>query len=179
MSHKGVAALTALVFVSALSIAAAAGDRATLKYGDDQADGKKSVGGSGEMIEFTLPEDGGKVAGVRIHGARYGLPEPPDERFLIYFLNDDLSEVVGTQMAPYSVFERGPEKWVEVTFSQPIEVPKRFWIALDFRAHQTKGVYVSYDTSTGGEHSRIGLPGIKPRETNPGSDWMIEAVLPR
>jgi len=157
----------------------APGERDILRYGDGEADGKKSLGGSGEMIEFTLPADGQKVAGVRIHGSRYGLPDPPDESFLIQFLNEDSSEIVSTQMASYSLFERGPERWVEVTFPRPIEMPKRFWVALDFRAHQTKGVYVSFDTSTGGEHSRIGLPGIKPKETNPGGDWMIEAVLAR
>jgi RNA polymerase sigma-70 factor (ECF subfamily) len=148
-----------------------------LRYGDHEADGKQSLGGSGEMIEFEVPEGGGKLTGVRIHGSRYGMPEPPDESFLIYVLNEDLSEIVAARMAPYSLFERGDERWVEATFSRPVEAPKRFWIALDFRAQQTKGVYVSYDASTGGTHSRIGLPGIKPRKVNLGGDWMIEAVL--
>ncbi len=49
---------------------------------------------------------------------------------------------------------------------------------LDFKAHQTKGVCVSYDTSTGGNHSKIGLPGEnKPRDVDFGGDWMIRAVL--
>jgi hypothetical protein len=181
MRHKSVAAaaLAVMTVVSVLGNAAAPGDRVTLKYGDGQADGKKSLGGAGEMIEFTLPEDGQKVAGVMIHGSRYGSPEPPDEQFLIYFLNEDRSEIVNTQMAPYSLFARGREQWVEVKFPRPIDVPKRFWIALDFRAHQTKGVYVSFDTSTGGEHSRVGLPGATPKPTQSGGDWMIEAVLAR
>jgi hypothetical protein len=170
---------TPLKFLSTLSLAVALADTPRLSYGDGQAEGKKSLGGSGEMIAFALPDEGGKLAGVRIHGARYGTPEPPDERFLIHVLNDDLSEVVATQMAPYSLFARGPEQWVEVSFPRPIAVPKRFWIALDFRAGPTKGVYVSYDTSTGGEHSRIGLPGMKARDTNPRADWMIEALLVR
>jgi hypothetical protein len=128
------------------------------------------------MIEFSLPADGSKVAGLKIHGSRYGQPSPPEESFLIYFLNEDLSEVVATRMAPYSLFERGEERWVEVTFAKPVEAPKSFWVALDFRPHQTKGVYVSFDASTGGKHSRSGLPGIKPKEIDFG-DWMIEAVL--
>jgi RNA polymerase sigma-70 factor (ECF subfamily) len=178
--RPGLLTLTiAMMVASAPGNAAAPGDRDSLRYGDGQADGKKSLGGSGELIEFTLPADVGKVAGVRIHGSRYGRPDPPDERFLIYVLNEDLSEIVSTQMAPYSLFERGDERWVEVTFPRPIDVPKHFWVALDFRAQQTKGVYVSYDTSTGGEHSRIGLPGIKPRATDPRGDWMIEAFLAR
>ncbi len=149
---------------------------AKLAYGDGKPDGKKSLGGSGEMIEFALPADGRKVAGLRVHGSRYGQASPPDESFLIYFLDQDQSEVVATRMAPYSLFERGPERWVEMTFPVPVEVPGRFWVALDFRPHQSKGVYVSFDASTGGKHSRSGLPGIKPREVDFG-DWMVEVVL--
>ncbi len=38
---------------------AVAGDAPrTLKYGDGQAEGKQSLGGSGELIEFTLPARG-------------------------------------------------------------------------------------------------------------------------
>jgi hypothetical protein len=79
-------------------------------------------------------------------------------------------------MAPYSLFERGPERWVEVTFPRPVDVPEQFAIALDFRAHQTKGVYVSFDTSTAGKYSRTGLPGQKARKADFGGDWMIEVV---
>ncbi len=150
---------------------------AALSYGDREPDGKRSLGGSGEMIEFMRPEGQGRLSGIKVHGSGYGLPDAPDEKFLVYILSEDQSEVIGTQMAPYSLFERGPERWVEVTFQRPIEVSSRFWIVLDFRPHQTKGVYVSYDTSTSGKHSQIGLPGIKPRQVNFGGDWLIEALL--
>ena len=36
---------------------------------------------------------------------------------------------------------------------------------------------LSYDTSTGGEHSRVGLPGTPTSKVNFGGDWMIEATL--
>jgi len=154
----------------------APGEAAKLGYGDGKADGKKSLGGSGEMIEFAPPADRRKVAGLRVHGSRYGQASPPEESFLIYFLNEDQSEVVATRMAPYSLFERGPERWVEMTFPVPIDMPRRFWVALDFRASGSKGVYVSFDASTGGKHSQGGLPGIKPKEVNFG-DWMVEVIL--
>ena len=127
----------------------------TLSYHDGSADGKKSLGGNGEMISFTLPKESSKVRGVRIHGSRYGLPQPPKEDFMIYFLSQDQSETLATKTAPYSRFKRGAESWVEIKFPQPIELPKEFWVALDFRAEQTKGVYVSYDNSTDRAHSRI------------------------
>lgn len=148
-----------------------------VKYGDGKADGKKSLGGSGEMIQFTLPPGQGKIEGIRIHGSRYGSADAPRESFLVYVLNQDLSEIIATEMAPYSLFERGDEKWVEVKFRKPIEVPQQFWVALDFRAGQRKGVYVSYDTSTDGKQSRIGLPGIEAKQADFAGEWMIE-VLP-
>jgi hypothetical protein len=80
-------------------------------------------------------------------------------------------------MAPYSLFKRGPEAWVAVSFERPIDLPKTFWVALDFRATQSKGVYVSFDTSTGGKHSRVGLAGARTSKVNFGGDWMIEATL--
>jgi RNA polymerase sigma factor (sigma-70 family) len=147
-----------------------------LKYNDGQAEGKQSVGGSGEMIAFSAPGAPARVAALRIHGSRYGLPDPPDESFLIYFLAEDRKRILHTEMAPYSLFERGPERWVEVAFERPVELPRSFWVALDFRPHATKGVYVSFDYSTGGRHSAIGLPGL-PTTLSRRGDWMIEAVL--
>ena len=46
-----------------------------LKYGDGKADGKKSIAGAGEMIEFNLPSKGQQLKGIRVHGARYGYHE--------------------------------------------------------------------------------------------------------
>jgi RNA polymerase sigma factor (sigma-70 family) len=149
----------------------------SLKYGDGQADGKKSIGGSGELIEFTGAAAAVKVAGVRIHGSRYGQAQAPQESFLIYFLNNDMSRILHTEMAPYSLMERGTEEWVEISFERPVDLPKTFWVALDFRATQTKGVYLSFDTSTGGKHSRVGLPGARTSKVTFGGDWMIEATL--
>ncbi len=155
----------------------AADESNVLNYCDDQPDGMKSLGGSGELIRFEAPRDGQAVMGIRIHGARYGLPQPPEEDFLIFFLSEDESEIIAARMAPYSLFSRGENEWVEVKFKQPVAVPRTFWIALDFRAHQRKGVYVSFDTSTEGKHSRVGLPGVKAKEVDFGGDWMIHVLL--
>jgi RNA polymerase sigma factor (sigma-70 family) len=146
--------------------------------GDGKPDGKQSLGGSGEMIELKMPDGASKVLGVKIHGSRYGLPQAPKESFLIYFLNKDRTRILHTEMAPYSLFKRGAEDWVEARFESPIAgLPKSFWITLDFRAEQTKGVYVSFDTTTGGKFSRIGLPGLPSKAVNFGGDWMIQAIF--
>lgn len=47
----------------------------------------------------------------------------------------------------------------------------------NFNAAATKGVYVSYDTSTEGKHSKIGLPGSEPKDASTGGDWMVQAIL--
>jgi hypothetical protein len=148
-----------------------------LKYGDGKADGKRSLGGSGEMIRFELPDGVTHVGGIKIHGARYGYPQPPQENFEVSFVKDDFSEILNTQLAPYSLFDRGPSKWVTVKFRKPVGLPKVFWVVLIFHAEQTKGVYVSYDTSTKGEHSRIGQAGDeKPQPVNFGGDWMVQVM---
>ena len=148
-----------------------------LKYGEGKAGGKKSLGGSGEMIEFTLPAGTAEafVNALRVHGARYGNDEPPDEKFLVYFLSRDRSEVLAVRMVPYSAFRKGPERWVTLDFDRPVQVPAGFWVVLDFRAQPTKGVFVSYDAGTG-KHSRTGLPGLADKPF-PAGDWMVEAVV--
>ncbi len=146
--------------------------------GDGKPDGKRSLGGSGEMIELKMPAGASKVLGVKIHGSRYGLPQAPKESFLIYFLNGDRTRILHTEMAPYSLFKRGAEEWVEAKFESPIaSLTKSFWIVLDFRAAETKGVYVSFDTTTGGKFSRIGLPGMPSKAVNFGGDWMIQPIF--
>jgi RNA polymerase sigma-70 factor (ECF subfamily) len=150
-----------------------------LAYGDDTPDGKKSFGGSGEMIRFELPEGVTKIKGIRIHGSRYGLPQAPKEDFEITFLNEKRDETLHVEAAPYRLFNRGKEQWVRVAFKNEIELPRKFWVCLNFNAAQTKGVYVSYDTSTKGEYSRVGLPGLKeePKETDFKGDWMVQLLL--
>lgn len=148
-----------------------------LTFNDGSAEGKRSIAGAAEFVSFSLPADKGKVAGIRIHGSRYGTKQPPNENFMIYFLDKELSETIATKMAPYSRFERGEEKWVEVKFPKPVDVPKDFWVGTDFRAAQTKGIYLSFDTSTDGSRSRVGLPGQEIRPANLGGDWMMEVIL--
>lgn len=151
-----------------------------LSYGDGKADGKKSLGGSGHLIQFELPEGVTKIKGIRIHGSRYGTAQAPNEDFEITFLSDKRDEVLQTETAKYSIFKRGKENWVRVLFDKEVELPRKFWIALDFNPEQTKGVYLSYDTSTKGEHSRAGKAGDEgePKKTDFDGDWMVQVMLP-
>ena len=150
-----------------------------LKYGDGKPDGKKSIAGAGEMIRFTMPEgQTNALKSLRVHAARYGYPQPPKEEVEINILNDDMTEVLHTELVPYSLFKRQEEcRWTSIPFEDEVEVPENFWVVLNFNAEATKGVYVSYDASTKGEHSRVGFNDQDAKETKFGGDWMVQAVL--
>ena len=145
-------------------------------FGDDTPDGKKSLGGSGEMIQFDLPLAERTLSGIKIHGSRYGTAKPPDESFLIYIMNQERTKIIATKLAPYSLFDRGEEKWVTVTFDEKVELPADGWVIVDFRAGPTKGVYVSYDSDTDGSRSMSGLPGTKASKLDFKGDWMIRPI---
>ncbi|QDT70835.1 ECF RNA polymerase sigma factor SigW [Planctomycetes bacterium MalM25] len=150
---------------------------------DGRADGKKSLGGSGHLIKFELPEGAVGVKSVRIHGSRYGTKTAPREDFEISFLSEDRSEILDIRRGAYGLFRRGAEKWTNVRFKDPVlDLPETFWVAIDFNPGRTKGVYLSYDTSTGGERSMTGLAQQEPSEHKPvdiGGDWMVSVVLER
>lgn len=151
--------------------------KTVLKYDDDKPDGKRSIAGSGEMIHFELPDQTQKLKSLRMHCSRYGYPKPPKEDVKIYLLSDDEATVVHTELVPYAKFQRGENQWTTITFKMPVEVPEKFWVTVDFNAEQTKGVYLSFDTSTEGKHSKTGLPGQESKPVATSGDWMIQAVL--
>jgi hypothetical protein len=150
-----------------------------LKYDDGKADGKKSIAGAGEMIRFTMPEgQTNALKALRIHCSRYGYPQPPDEDVEINILSEDMTEVVHTELVPYKLFKRQQEaRWAMIPLDEPVDVPATFWVVLNFNAEATKGVYVSYDTSTKGEYSRVGFNDQDAKETEFAGDWMIQAIL--
>ncbi len=147
-----------------------------MKHDDGTADGRLVIGDAGEGVHFTLAKEGEKIAGIRIHGSRYGTAEAPKEKAVVYFLNSDMSEILSSQLIPYSLFEVGPEKWVDVKFAHPIEMPKDFWVLFDSHSNKARGVYVSFDKSTGGKYSKMGLPWLEFQNVPFGGDWMIELI---
>jgi hypothetical protein len=150
-----------------------------LKYGDGKPDGKKSIAGAGEMIRFTMPEgQTNALKALRVHAARYGYPQPPKEEVEIVILSEDMKEPLHTELVPYALFKRQKEnRWTLIPFDEPVDLPQTFWVVLNFNAEATKGVYVSYDTSTKGEHSRVGFNDEDAKATEFKGDWMVQAVL--
>lgn len=150
-----------------------------LKYGDGKPDGKKSIAGAGQMIRFTLPKgQTNALKAIRVHASRYGHPQPPKEDVEITILSEDMKEPLHTELAPYALFKRQKENsWTLIPFKEPVDVPETFWVVLNFNAEATKGVYVSYDTSTKGEHSRVGYNDEDAEKTAFQGDWMMQAML--
>ncbi|NOY43042.1 MAG: M56 family metallopeptidase [Planctomycetes bacterium] len=149
-----------------------------LKYGDGKPDGKKSIAGTGEMIRFELPGEAGRIRAIKVHGSRYGHPRAPKEDVEVTLLSEDMTETLHTELVPYSLFKRLKKaRWTFVPFKEPVEMPKTFWVVLNFNAERTKGVFVSYDTSTKGEYSRVGTSEEDAQETKFDGDWMVQVLL--
>lgn len=186
---RKIALLTALLTLGALAIAADPPATAPsapfmptnkiLKYHDGKSEGRRSIGGSGQLIEFTVPDGYPNLTAISIFGARYGTPQPPVEDFTITILDEDRANTLYTETAPYKLFARGQEQWVTIRLKNPLPVSGKFWVCVDFKAEQTKGIYVGYDTSTGGQHSMVGLPGVEANAVDFKADWMIQATVSR
>ena len=155
----------------------ARGETTLLKYDDNSADAKRSMTGAAQAVRFECPDEGKwYIDSIRVHGSRYGTPQAPNEDFQIFIASDDLQQRVEIKR-PYSLFERGNEKWVRIKFD-PVEVQGAFHVAMFFNPTRTKGVYVSIDEDSDPTHSSI-LASSEPgkKQSDLKGDWMIRAYL--
>jgi hypothetical protein len=137
--------------------------------------GMESINGSGHAVQFTRPGDARYVEAVQIFASRYGTPEPPNEDFHLYLLNDR-QQVLADVPFPYSLIERGDMKWYTLR-TPSIEVPEKFTVALAFNPHKTKGIYLAYSGTNGPTcYSLIGLPGDGFEFWKP-AEWMVRPSL--
>jgi RNA polymerase sigma-70 factor (ECF subfamily) len=144
-----------------------------LQYGDGTADGKKSLGGNGHLILFDAGKADRWLTGVEVLGARYGMPQPPQEDFHLY-VTDAQGQVLHDLALPYGTFARANPYWCQLPVA-PVQVPKEFGIGLAFNPGATKGVYVSTD-KTEVSHSYTWLPG-KGMTKLDGSDWLVRPTV--
>ena len=141
-----------------------------LKLDDGKAAGKKSFP-RGIAAAFEAPDEGYYLVSVRIHGGRYGYPQPPKEDFHVSLCDEDFNLIADFKF-PYSKFRRADPKWVKLSL-KPTLVPRKFVLCLNFNPERTKGVYVSHDAE--GE-SLVGLPKKKAGKFTRG-DWLIRPSL--
>jgi beta-lactamase regulating signal transducer with metallopeptidase domain len=158
---------------SAAAVKVTTGKRDELSHDDGSSDGKESINGGGHAVMFDSPDEGYVLRSVKIYGSRYGEVQPPKEDFHIY-LCDEKFNIIKDFAFPYSQFVRGNARWVTLRV-EPVEVPSTFAICVDFKPHQTKGVYVHYDANSSG-NSYIGVPGQEFKNFSEG-EWMIRAVV--
>lgn len=142
---------------------------------DNSSEDKRSLGGSGHAEQFRRTDDANSVVAIQLFCSRYGTPQAPAENFRVYLL-DSKQQVIKDLEYPYGRIERGQERWYTMPVSPAVEVPDVFYVALDFKPQQTKGVYVGMDKDVKESHSYIGLvnDGFQKAE---GYDWMIRAYL--
>jgi len=143
----------------------------TLSYVDDTAESRLSLSGSGHAVAFGRA---GKVTAVQIFASRYGMPQAPNEKFHVYLL-DAKSKTIAKFTYPYSTIARGEMKWY--TLKTPATaVGGKFFVAISFSPHRTKGVYLGLDDSVTKSHSYTGLPGRGFAPLRERQDWMIRVV---
>lgn len=145
-----------------------------LSHVDNSAEGKKSLGGSGHAVQFERPANAKSLVAVEIFGSRYGHPQPPQEDFHVYLL-DEKQKILKDLPYPYATVERGQERWYTLPVPR-VPVPERFFVALCFNPEQTKGVYLGFDENVKESHSYTGLPNRGFRAFSDG-DWMVRVYL--
>jgi len=147
-----------------------------LSIDDGVSAGKKSIAGSGHAVVLDAPAGGGSLAAVKIFGARYGTPQPPEEDFSVSLCDADGKPQKEFKF-PYKLFLRGDPKWITLKLPEPAPLPAsgKFILCVGFNPQQTKGVYVHYDKHADGDN-RVGLPGSLNDSFGQG-DWMIRAVV--
>jgi hypothetical protein len=155
-------------------------NEAVLSYVGETASGRRSFADSGHAVAFQRPANMKSISAIKLFGTRYGYPDPPEEDFHIYLLNEN-QEVLEHIAVPYSKVERGEMKWQ--TFEFPaVAVPEKFMVAVWFNAEATKGVFVGVDKSVSETHSYAGLPDKGPagkhfHKLDQPHEWMIRAVV--
>ncbi len=142
---------------------------------DTTAEGMRSIGASGHASQFSRPPGAQFIEAVQIMANRYGPPEPPDEDFHLYILNEE-KQVLADVAFPYSTIERSDMKWYTLR-TPSVEVPETFYIALAFNPHQTKGIYLGMDKDVERTHSYTGLPRDGYELLEEKADWMLRVAL--
>ncbi len=150
-------------------------EETTLSYVGDSSNDQRSFVDSGYAVAFKRPAGARSIVAVKLFAARYGNPEPPDENFHVYLLDQD-KKVLEQFAVPYSKIERGELRWHTIELPAT-EIPEKFFVAVWFNAEATKGVYLGMDKNVSTTHSYIGLPDQGYRKAESNYEWMIRAVV--
>ncbi len=155
------------------------GQQTVLSYVGDSSSDMRSFADSGHAVAFQRPANRKSISAVKLFAARYGMPQPPNEDFHLYLL--DQNQKVLEQIAiPYSKIKRmekeGELRWYTLEFPA-VEVPENFFVAVWFNAERTKGVYLGMQKDVKETHSYVGLPDKGFKKVEQSYEWMIRVVV--
>jgi beta-lactamase regulating signal transducer with metallopeptidase domain len=148
-----------------------------LGYVDDTTEGARSIAGGGHAVLFRRPEGARFLMAVEMFAHRYGHTTPPDEDFHVYILDKD-RKLIEACSYPYAQIEWGFPRWHTLKLPA-VEVPDEYYVVTVFNPHQTKGIYLAFDTSMSQSHSSITSLATGFQPVPEGFDWMIRSVLVR
>jgi hypothetical protein len=151
------------------------GKQQVLGYVGDSQTGAQSYADSGHAVAFQRPAETKSLVAVKLFGARYGYPNPPEENFHVYLLDQD-RKVLEHVAVPYRKIERGNPRWFTIDVP-PVEVPEKFFVAVWFNAERTKGFFMGKENTDKATHSYAGLPDKGFHKVDQPYEWMIRAVV--
>ncbi len=156
-------------------------DELLLRHDDDMADGKRSYGGSGHVVQFEAPPEGEwYVDRVDVCASQYGGGYDPANTFVRVYVCDLDAAVLGEAQAPYQLFPQGQnQQWgsIDVPWAR---VKGGFQVVVAPGSLQYRGLFVAFDnTGKTAEncHSGAGAPGKPSEPLNPPGDWMIRCHI--
>lgn len=129
----------------------------------DRSNGEQSAqdsyGGRGYAVRYSVPGSAPTwwVVAVNIHGESYGTPNAGNEFFTISFMDME-GRVYARSEHPKTLFSAKPEwKTVRIT---PTQVPREFWVIVDFKSSQNDGIFIGV-VNNGGGHSMLTDPDCR------------------
>lgn len=125
----------------------------TLDVSGGNQDGQDSYGGRGYAVRYSVPRSAPNwwAIGVNIHGEAYGSGVGISDFFTISFM-DMQGKVYARSEHPITLFDSQPA-WKPVRIT-PTELPSEFWVVVDFKANEQRGVFIG-NANTGGAQSML------------------------
>ena len=173
--RSGQVALILLAFLFGAALPALCDQ--TLDVTKGNQDDLVSYGGRGYAVRYSVPRSAPNwwAISVNIHGEAYGSGVGISDFFTISFM-DMAGKVYARSEHPITLFDSQPEwKTVRIT---PTELPAEFWVVVDFKANEQKGVFIG-SANTGGGQSMLAdencklSPIVEEDGTKRPIDWCI------
>ncbi|MHC5009589.1 MAG: S41 family peptidase, partial [Planctomycetota bacterium] len=151
------------------------GEFVELAWDSGEMRDKRSLGGSGHVLEFKKPAGKWWLHSVRVYGLRYGGGyDPAVTPFTVSFTRSSM-KAFHVEEGTYAAFPSREFRWVEIPVRGAVRAPSQFRVAVDFDPSQTRGVYVGFSTAER-THAYTGRAGGRTRRFADG-EWMIRVVL--